>query len=141
MEHLNYPIIGRREMVKFPALDLGAIEAKIDTGAYTTSIHCSSIQVKDDQVTCIFLDPTHPNYTGDSHTFDIVKEVKVRSSNGMEEERIVIDTKIDLMGSQFEIRLTLTDRSNMNFPILLGRRFLRKKFLVDVSRKYLSSDL
>jgi len=126
-------IIGRREYVSFSHLGLHKIEAKIDTGAYTSSIHCASIDVDGDLVHCVFLDPDHPLYTGEKHTFEIFKSVIVRSSNGQEENRIMIQTTVELLGNEYPIRLTLTDRSNMNYPILLGRRFLRQKFLVDVT--------
>ena len=133
VEQKNIPILGRREFVDFPALGLQKIEAKIDTGAYTSSIHCESIRVEGERVSCVFLDPTHPQYTGKAATFDIFKSVIVRSSNGQEEERIMIRTFVSVLGKEYEIRLTLTDRSNMNYPILIGRRFLRNKFLVDVT--------
>lgn len=141
MDNKNLSVIGRRELVDFPKLALKNIEAKVDTGAYTSSIHCSSITIDGEQVTCIFLDPSHALYTGELMTFKIRKKVMVRSSNGTEEKRVVIKTKIHLMGETFRIRLTLTDRSNMNYPILIGRRFLRKKFLVDVNRKHQSAAL
>lgn len=138
MDQKKYSVIGRLEMVSFPELALSAIEAKIDTGAYTTSIHCHSIEVdKDsDRVACIFLDPEHPDYSGETHSFDIVKTTKVRSSNGIVEKRVIINTEINLLGETFPIRLNLTDRSIMKYPVLIGRRFLRKKFLVDVTLKH-----
>lgn len=132
-------IIGRREFVSFPELNLHGIEAKIDTGAYTSSIHCDSIEVVDSKVRCVFLDETHPNYTGIAEEFDIVKQVNVRSSNGMEEMRIMIRSHITILGETYKILLTLTNRSNMNYPILLGRKFLHGKFLVDVTRIHQSA--
>ncbi len=134
VKHQERIIIGRREWVSFADLNLSNIEAKIDTGAYTSSIHCHQISVNGDTVSCVFLDPEHPNYTGETLSFEIFKSVKVRSSNGQEEERYMIKTIIEVLGEKHPIRLTLTDRSNMNYPILLGRRFLRKKFLVDVTQ-------
>jgi len=134
VEQNTYPIIGRRELVKFPELSLQVLDAKIDTGAYTSSIHCHSIHIEEDTVTCVFLDPEHPNYTGKAHTFPITKKVKVRSSNGEQEERAMIQTNIEVLGATYNIRLTLTDRSDMRYPVLIGRYFLKKKFLVDVTR-------
>lgn len=128
-------IIGRTEYIDFPELSLENIDSKIDTGAYTSSIHCHSITTEGDFVTCIFLDPSHPNYTGASLTFKIKKRVNVRSSNGQDEERIMIKTKVIVFGVTYKIRLTLSNRSNMRYPVLLGRHFLKKKFLVDVTRK------
>ena len=128
-------IIGRHEVVHLHHVSLKEIAAKVDTGAYTSAIHCSSIEKLDNgQVGCIFLDPTHPAYTGEVEVFDIVKQVKVKSSNGFHEERIMIRTQMDVNGNEFDILLTLTNRKGMKFPVLLGRRFLRGKFLVDVSK-------
>lgn len=121
-------------MIFLPSFKLKELEAKIDTGAYTSSIHCCLIEVNDKTVTCIFLDEDHPNYTGKKHTFPILKSVIVKSSNGMEEERIMIATEIVVLGRLYRIQLTLTNRSNMNYPLLLGRKFLKGKFIVDVTR-------
>lgn len=140
METNEAHIIGRREYVSFPPLHLKDIEAKIDTGAYTSSIHCDSIELKGNKVSCVFLDPSHPNYTGKAYEFEIYKKVTVRSSNGMEELRVMIRTEVVLLGRLYLIKMTLTDRSNMNYPILLGRKFLkRNKFLVDVTRIHQST--
>lgn len=141
MEHQERNIIGRREWVNFADLGLSNIEAKIDTGAYTSSIHCSDITTEGNMVSCIFLDPEYPQFTGEKLSFEIIKSVKVRSSNGQQEERYMIKTLIKVLGEVYPIRLTLTDRSNMNYPILLGRHFLRKKFLVDVTRIHQSDIL
>lgn len=134
MESKEKHIIGRREFVSLPALDLENIEAKIDTGAYTSSIHCENITVNGDRVTCIFLDTTHPNYTGEEHSFDIIKKVVVKSSNGQEENRVMIHSEIIILGLLYKIKLTLTDRSSMKYPLLIGRKFLKDKFLVDVNQ-------
>jgi hypothetical protein len=141
MEQKDYTIIGRREWVNFADFNLSGIEAKIDTGAYTSSIHCHQIQADGNRVKCVFLDPEHEKYTGEELTFNIFKSVKVRSSNGQEEERYMIKTFIEVLGKNYPIRLTLTDRSNMNYPILIGRRFLRGKFLVDVTQIHQSTEV
>lgn len=132
-------IIGRSELAGFPNLKIGAIRTKIDTGAYTSSIHCSSIiKVDDHLVRCIFLDPSYPEYTGKEFEFKILKEVMVKSSNGYGERRFMIRTTIELMGDEYDIDLTLTHREKMKYGALIGRKFLHKKFLVDVDRKYQS---
>jgi hypothetical protein len=62
----------------------------------------------------------------------------VKSSNGSVEQRIAIKTEIILFGNTYPIELTLTERADMKNPVLLGRKFLSKKFLIDTSRKNLS---
>lgn len=129
-------IIGRKEKANFPDVGLNGVTIKIDSGAYTSSIHCSSIVREDNnKVSCVFLEPGDVGYTGERFVFDIVKEVIVKSSNGNGEKRCMILTKIELFEDVYDIYLTLTNRNDMRYPVLIGRRFISKKFLIDVSRK------
>ena len=124
-------IIGRTDKVDFPELDLAGIDAKVDTGAYTSSIHCKDIIEVDQQLNCSFLDPTHPEYNGKRFTFYNYDITAVKSSNGTVEIRYAIRTKITLFDKTYHITLTLSSRDDMRFPVLLGRKFLSGKFLVD----------
>ena len=66
-----------------------------------------------------------------------VHEVRrVKSSNGTVEERIFIKTLLELGGRNFEAEISLTDRASMKFPMLIGRKYLEGRFLVDVSKRY-----
>lgn len=135
-------IIGRKDKADFVQLELKGIDVKIDSGAYTSSFHCHQIERfrQDDRewVRCRFLDPLHPQYHDRELSFEIFKIRRVRSSNGQVEERISIQTSIALFGQLYPIELTLTERTDMKYPVLLGRKFLSKKFLIDTSRKNLS---
>ncbi|HAJ83093.1 MAG TPA: peptidase, partial [Zunongwangia profunda] len=62
-------IIGRFDKADFPVLDLEGISVKIDTGAYTSSIHCDEIIEKDDVLYCKFLDEEHALYNGKEFIF------------------------------------------------------------------------
>jgi hypothetical protein len=64
------------------------------------------------------------------------KVSRVRSSNGTVQDRIFIKTKITLAGKSYMANLSLTDRKEMKYPMLIGRKFLEKHYLVDVSIKY-----
>lgn len=129
-------IIGRSERVNFPLFGLKKVKGKVDTGAFTSSIHCSKIEIIDsEKVRCVFLDNSHKAYTGELLEFELEKEVVVKSSNGHKEKRAMIRTTIEMRGQTFDIFLTLTNRQDMKYPLLLGRRFLKNKFLVDVSKK------
>lgn len=129
-------IIGRKEKANFPEVGLKGVTIKIDSGAYTSSIHCSSIVIENNKkVSCVFLEPGDEGYTGERFLFDIVKEVIVKSSNGNGEKRCMILTKIELFDEVYPIYLTLTNRNDMRYPVLIGRKFLSKRFLIDVSRK------
>ncbi|AWV99673.1 ATP-dependent zinc protease family protein [Arcticibacterium luteifluviistationis] len=128
-------IIGRKERADLPALALFNIEVKVDTGAYTSSLHCESIIEIDGGISCQFLNLMNANSSVESIVFTDFGKRKVKSSNGIEEERYSIWTKICLGEDIFDIELTLTNRSEMRTPLLLGRKFIRKKYLVDVAKK------
>ncbi|MGC9353416.1 MAG: ATP-dependent zinc protease [Mariniphaga sp.] len=135
-------IIGRKDKADFPQLELKGIDVKIDSGAYTSSFHGHHIeqftQNGKEKVKCSFLDPDHPMYHEKEFVFDIFKIRRVKSSNGQVEERISIKTEITLFGNNYPIELTLTERTDMRYPVLLGRKFISKKFFIDTSRKNLS---
>lgn len=133
-------IIGRREFIDFPDLGLSGIEAKIDTGAYTSSIHCHDIRIHSGAVGKLvefkLLDPDHPAYEQKVLEMPLVKQKIVRSSSGDEEFRAIIRTRVCVGGHTFLTDLSLTDRSGMEYPVLLGRKAIRKRFVVDVARVY-----
>lgn len=135
-------IIGRKDTADFPQLELEGIAVKTDSGAYTSSFHCHQIEhfSKEGQewVKCRFLDPLHPLYHEKQFVFKIYKLRNVKSSNGSVEQRIAIKTEIVLFNNTYPIELTLTERADMKIPVLLGRKFLSKKFFIDTSRKNLS---
>lgn len=60
----------------------------------------------------------------------------VKSSNGTIQERIFIRTPITLFGRRYMADISLTDRREMKYPMLIGRKFLEKRFLVDVALTY-----
>lgn len=135
-------IIGRNDKIDFPQLKLKEIDVKVDTGAYTSSIHCINFEKKKLKgkivLKCNFLDPEHPLYHGKEFIFEEFSTTTVKSSNGATEERYKIKTEIKIFGKKYPILLTLAERTDMRFPVLLGRNFLKKKFIVDVSRTCLS---
>ncbi len=124
-------VIGRFDKADFPALKLNDIAVKIDTGAYTSSIHCENIVEKDDGIHCSFLDEEHPLYDGQEFIFADYDIVFVRSSNGIIQKRYQVQSNIRLFGKVFKISLSLSDRQEMRYPVLIGRKFLTKKFIVD----------
>lgn len=124
-------MIGRFDKADFPALHLNDIAIKIDTGAYTSSIHCENIIEEDDVIHCTFLDEEHPLYNGKKFVFEDYDVVFVRSSNGIIQKRYQVQSNIKLFGKVFKISLSLSDRQEMRYPVLIGRKFLTKKFIVD----------
>ena len=134
-------IIGRVDKGDFPTLDLFDIDLKIDTGAYTSSIHCHKFYEEDDVLKCLFYDKGHPNYNGKKIVFKNFTTTKVKSSNGIVQVRYKVKTSIFIFSKKYSIYLTLSDRDDMKYPILIGRKFLLNKFLVDVNLKNVSFNL
>lgn len=135
-------VIGSVDKLDLPVFGIEDLDCKIDTGADTSSLHCSKVRVveKDGKEYLKFrvLDKKHPQFSKVDHFVSEFKEKTVRSSNGETETRYAVRTKAILFGRTESITFTLTDRGKMKFPVLLGKRFLRNKFLVDVSRNDLS---
>ncbi len=134
-------VIGRFDKADFPLLHLEDISIKIDTGAYTSSIHCDNIIIRDGVLHCTFLDEEHPLYNGKEFTFKDYEVVTVRSSNGQTQERFQVQSSIKLFGKIFKISLSLSARQEMRYPVLIGRKFLTKKIIVDPELKDVSYNL
>jgi hypothetical protein len=135
-------IIGRKEKITLPQLGLKLVWAKIDTGAYTSSLHAEQIREEEragKKVLCFqILMPGHQKFTGKTLVFEKYREKKVKNSFGKAEIRFLITTKIRIAGEIFPAEFTLSDRSSMKNSILLGRKILRDRFLVDVNGVNLS---
>jgi len=130
--------IGRKDKADFPELGLKDIDIKMDTGAYTSAIHCRKIETKivDGIEILVFtlLDPSHSQYDDKEFSTDKFAEKRIKNSFGGSEKRFVIKTDIRLFEKKYVIELSLSERGEMRFPILIGRRFLMGKFIVDPSR-------
>jgi len=137
-------VLGRRELIDFPAFALGGVEAKVDTGAYTSAIHCTDIRVETDAqqrpvLVVHLLDPGHEGADGRPLAFAEFALRDIRSSNGEVQERYVIRAVVQLYGEEFAANFSLSDRSDMKYPVLLGRSLLRQgRFVVDVAKRNLS---
>lgn len=135
-------VIGTIDRIDLPELGIFDLECKIDTGAHTSTIHASKAHVveKDGQLQLHFcvLDKWHPQFNHTVHVATDFKQKKVRSSNGVAETRYMVKTKAVLFGKTYPITFTLSNRRKMRFPVLIGKKFLKGKFLVDVAQKDLS---
>lgn len=134
MKQISPKIIGSFELVSFPEFNISAVTAKIDTGAYTGAMHCTRIHEKDtEKGKLLHFSPFDHPETVMTVTEFVVKHV--RSSNGENQPRYFITTKIITHGQTYPIIISLADRSEMKWPVLIGRRFLRQNnFLVDVKK-------
>ena len=135
-------VIGRKDRIDLPEFNLSDIEAKVDTGAYGCALHCHAVKVflRDGKECLSFqlLDPSHPEYENKTYITENFSNKKVKNSGGIVENRYTIKTEIVIFAEKYVLDFSLTDRKNMKFPILLGRKFLNKKYLVNVALKNLS---
>jgi hypothetical protein len=134
--------IGRFDRADFPELGLEGLKVKVDTGAYTSSLYATSIHVRRYKgVKHLYfkaLGPEHPQYQGKPHRFALFSMKEVKSSSGETELRYFVETVISLFGEEYPIVISLTNRSKMRTPVLLGRRLIRNRFVVDVTRSNVS---
>ncbi|MCH8567640.1 MAG: RimK/LysX family protein [Balneolales bacterium] len=132
-------VIGRVESIGFPEFGITEIDAKIDTGAYTSAIHCHEVKafMKDDEEWVRFklLDPHHPAFNHKEFTMPVFARKRIKNSFGQTQKRIIVQTKMLIFGKKYKIELSLADRSKLEFPVLLGRKAIRNRFVVDVSLK------
>jgi hypothetical protein len=133
-------VVGWREWLALPEFGISRIKAKIDTGARTSSLHAFDL--------VSFLHRGHQWVRFEIHPMqrtaynavlietEVLEYRKVRSSNGHASVRPVIATQVQLMGQEFPIEITLANRDEMGFRMLLGREAIRGRFLVDVGRSF-----
>ncbi len=131
-------ILGRYDRVDLPELGLADIHAKIDTGAYTCSLHCQRAEVVDGKLEFVLLDQEHPEFTGMKFVFEHFEKRDVKNSFGEVENRFIIVTPITIFEEVIVTEFSLCNRGSLKFPILIGRKILRDRFLIDVKKKNVS---
>ncbi len=143
MKKAPLPIIGWREWIDFPDLNIFRTKAKIDTGARSSSLHAFYIHPFQREGKEFIQFRVHPYQRNSRITIQAEAELldwrRVTSSGGHSQLRPVIVTPIILDGQSWSIELTLTNRDVIGFRLLLGREALRKRFLVNPGRSFLLS--
>lgn len=125
-------VIGRSEAVDFPELGLYGINAKIDTGAYTSSLHCYDIREENGVLYFKLLD-AQIEFKVPDQKFTEYSQKNIKNSFGEIEKRYVIKTLVNIGGRKIKTLISLTDRGTMRFPVLIGRKLLKNRFIVDVA--------
>lgn len=135
MSSKELTVIGRAEQIELLDFEVPEVTAKVDTGADTSSIWASSIEEKSDGLYFILFGPESPYYTGKLQRFTKPDYTLTRVANsfGQKELRYKVKLRMKMKGRAIRATFTLSDRSQKTYPILLGRRLLHGKFLVDVS--------
>ncbi|MFO0992451.1 MAG: RimK/LysX family protein [Hyphomicrobiales bacterium] len=133
------PVVGWREYVKLPQLGIGKFIAKIDTGAKTAALHAENIDISGSgqRKTVNFVVAIN----GRHHhcQLPLAGQRRVKNSSGASELRVVVETEIQLGKRLITAEVTLTNRTDMGVPMLLGRATVRDHFLVHPGRSFLIS--
>lgn len=135
-------VVGWKEWVSLPDLGVPRLLAKFDTGARSSALHVPRARVIEigglPHVT-FDLDEDAADATGLlKHTAPLVDLRTVKSSSGHAEQRLTIHTTLSFAGIQWLIELTLTDRSDMKLPMLVGRSAMYSRLIIDPSRSFLA---
>ncbi len=135
-------IVGWREWVGLPGLGIDPIKAKVDTGARSSSLHAHSIEeYREDGVLMVrfIAEIDHPRHRHELECHAPVHDRRqVKDSGGNPEIRCFILTPVKVGGHLWKVEISLTDRSTMKFPMLLGREAIRRRAAVDPGRSYIT---
>ncbi|WP_347332066.1 ATP-dependent zinc protease family protein [Marinimicrobium locisalis] len=140
MNKQDKSVIGWREWVRLPALGQAVIKAKIDTGARTSALHAYFVEPFELEGRTWVRFGLHPRQKDTEMQIEceapVIDQRRVTDSGGHVEMRYVIATTLVLGGEAYEAEVTLTDRENMLFRMLLGRGALKPRFLVDSDESF-----
>ena len=132
--------IGWREWVKLPELGIKNIKAKVDTGARSSSLHAYDMKLYEVNGQEYVKFKVHPIQRNTKKIIEtkaaVLEHRKVRSSSGKAVLRPVILTQFEIFGISWPIELTLANRDEMGFRMLLGREAIRNRMLVDSGKSY-----
>ncbi len=134
--------LGWREWVSLPELAVAAIKAKVDTGARTSALHAFRVedfQERGQRKARFFIHPYQKRSDiAVACLAAVIDERWVTDSGGHREKRLVIVTPVQVGDRCWPVEMTLTNRDNMGFRMLLGRSVLQGRYIVDVDASYLS---
>lgn len=127
--------IGRTEYIALPRLGVERVQAKIDTGAYRSALHYQKILLRKVDGVRELVVTFSMGRKRVKVVFRNFQRTTVKSSTGQRTRRWLVSTRVRLGTQEIRTQFTLFDRSDMKNQVLLGRKFLRGRFVVDVARK------
>ena len=134
--------LGWREWVSLPDLNVDLIKAKVDTGARTSTLHAFDVELINVSGKDFVKFSIHPNQRDLDKVIEcqapLFDQREVRDSGGHSESRYVIETKIAIGSTVHTAEVTLTNRDNMGFRMLIGRTAMKGQYLVDPGKSYLN---
>jgi hypothetical protein len=133
--------IGWREYVGLPELGIPNIRAKVDTGARTSALHATRRKIieETDGPWVEFHVPV-PGTPGSTRCrAKLVDRRPIKNTSGVPEERLVVRTPLVIDDRRWSIEVSLADRENMGFELILGRTAIRRhRILVNPGRSFLT---
>lgn len=136
-------VVGWRELVSLPDFGINDLKAKIDTGARTSALHADELELfeRNHQKWVRFLAPKVKDRAARLIEMPLLEKRDIKNTSGIAETRPVVRTLIILGGHRWHIEVSLANRENMGFDLILGRTALRgRNVLVDPSRSFLMND-
>ena len=127
-------IIGRAELIHFNDFEIADLPAKVDTGAYRSAVHVSRVKLSEDGKKLSFrLMGGHPVFGNLAKKVTVTdfNRVSITNSFGHREERYEVQLKVKVGNKSFKSTFSLANREKMIYPVLLGRKMLNRRFLVD----------
>jgi hypothetical protein len=130
---VSKPVIGRVERIELVDAGIKNLPAKVDTGAYRSSIWATKIREKNGKLYFTLLGPRSPLYNGQELSTEEYKLVEVENSFGDKQCRYSIFLTVRVGGKLIKSNFTLANRSMKTYPALIGRKLLKNRFVVDVA--------
>ncbi len=136
----DLPVIGWREWVKLPDLGVNRIKVKVDTGARSSALHAYDVEEFTRHGVPWVRFKIHPIQRNNRKIVKAEAKIldyrSVKSTNGKAAMRPVIVTNVSLLGATWKVELTLANRDEMGFRMLLGREALRRRLIIDPGGSY-----
>ena len=132
-------VIGWRELVSFPEWGIRSVLAKIDTGAKTSAIHAEEITELPNGILRFRVVLDRKSGHSVEVQAPVVRTSNVKPSTGVKQERHVVEATVRIGKHRYKIDINLVARKDMMCRMLVGRRALSRRFVVDSAKVFVQS--